>query len=208
MDNTMDLTQIDTTHMTNNDNSSNNSVKSRYLLYLKKSQVFNQLTGDNFDINYTMKIRNPVVHYITEPKGSDFTNARRIFAFALSYKKNEETNQVTVYYGASVFRRDYENETFTKKTIKNTAVQRFRINPNAFTFEFNETDNNKLKVEEIAKIARFATTKISVKGETRNKEAQRVLKEQRINERREKNNLQQHRLQNQEEKREQIETRS
>lgn len=200
MNNTMDLTQIDTTQMINNDNSSNNSTKSN------KSQVFNQLTGDDFDTNYTMTIRNPVVHYITEPKGSNFTNARRIFAFALSYKRNEETNQVTVYYGASVFRRDYENEVFTKKTIKNTAVQRFRINPNAFTFEFNETDDNKLKVEHVAKMARIATTKISVKGETRNKEAQRMLKEQRINERREKNNLQQRRCQTQDEK-EQVATR-
>lgn len=196
----MDFTQIDTTQMINNDNSSNNSTKSN------KSQIFNQLTGDDFDTNYTMSIRNPVVHYITEPKGSNFTNARRIFAFALSYKRNEETNQVTVYYGASVFRRDYENEVFTKKTIKNTAVQRFRINPNAFTFEFNETDDNKLKVEHVTRMARIATTKISVKGETRNKEAQRALKEQRINERREKNNLQQRRRQTQDEK-EQVATR-
>lgn len=83
------------------------------------------LSESEFQPNYTKTINKSVTHYITEPKGSTVSNAKRVIALKFTY--NKQTG--IVYYGATIFRRDTENEVCYKKKIAATAETRFRNQP-------------------------------------------------------------------------------
>ncbi len=69
----------------------------------------------------------PRTEYLIEPKGSNFTDAKRVIAVAFSYDKDGN-----ISYGASIFHREdptQSNDTFKKSTIRETSLARFTTSP-------------------------------------------------------------------------------
>jgi len=124
-----------------------------------KSCLFQEIESNEADFDHVQTIKRPVIHYITEPAGTTIDNARRVVAIAMNY--NKTTGKV--YYGACIFRRDFETEVCKKSLIRETAVQRFLVCPNIISFKFEDDT----KVNDIAKMIRIATTKIGVSGKRR-----------------------------------------
>ena len=83
------------------------------------------LNEEEFQKGYTETINKCVSHYVTEPKGSSISNAKRVIALRFTYNKDNGF----VYYGASIFRREKEHEACYKKKIATTAEKRFRNQP-------------------------------------------------------------------------------
>ena len=109
------------------------------------------------DIEYVNRIRTPVSHYILEPKNSTIETAKRVIAMVFTY--NKSTGKV--YYGSSIFRRDYENEVCRKRRNRLTAENRFRLEPVIINIE----PNNEMTVNDVVKEIRIAMTKLGVRGQ-------------------------------------------
>jgi hypothetical protein len=124
-------------------------------LKIKKPCPYTVMDDDDINTEHTNTIRRPVIHYITEPKNSTIDNAKRVIAMAMTYDK--KTGHV--YYGACIFRRDFETEVCKRKNIRRTAEERLARFPNGIII----TPNDEIKVNDIAKIIRMAITKIGVK---------------------------------------------
>ena len=65
------------------------------------------------------KQRLPKISYIIEPENSSWNNAQRIIAIVYSYDENK------ILYGASIFKRNENNEICIKSQIRETAIERF-----------------------------------------------------------------------------------
>ena len=124
-----------------------------------KSSLYQEIDSNEADFDHVQNIKRPVIHYITEPAGKTIDNARRVVAMAMNYDKTTGK----VYYGACIFRRDFDTEVCKRKLIRQTAEQRLRVSPNIISFKFEDDT----KVNDIAKIIRIATTKIGVSGKRR-----------------------------------------
>jgi hypothetical protein len=158
--NVSDLNNND--NVTHNSNNTTNTTLNKYTL----------MTDDEFNVNHSATIRNPVFHYLTEPKGSTFENAKRIITLVLTYNKSTGY----VYYAASHFTRTNESEIFIKRNNKNTALDRFKVRPAGIIIE----PNDNLRIEDVAKIVRYAMLKHGVVGKHRNNEASILVKKKNI----------------------------
>lgn len=85
----------------------------------------------------------PKITYIIEPKGAKFEEAKRVIAIAYSYTCNK------VRYGASIFRKDYKNESCVKSQIRTTAMERFVNCPIYFMISKENISTHKHVVDEI-----------------------------------------------------------
>jgi len=106
------------------------------------------LNEQEFQRDYTKTINKSVSHYVTEPKGSSISNAKRVIALRFTYNKDNGL----VYYGASIFRREKVHEACYKKKIAATAETRFREQP--VGIKLNLT--NETKVVDIIRQVRSA----------------------------------------------------
>ena len=106
----------------------------------------------------TEQYRTPKIIYIIEPAGVKFEEAKRVIAIAHSY------DDKNVKYGASIFRKVYKTDICVKSQIRDTAIDRFNINPVCFTLSNTSEIDNKLKYDDIIKQIRYKMYKYGVKG--------------------------------------------
>ncbi len=101
-------------------------------------QIDNELSDSNYF--------EPRITYILEPKGSTWSNAKRIIAIAYSYSNNH------ISFGSSIFRRDFVGESCVKADIRSTALERFYSNPVCLKKYHNNDD--KISVVKVLQIIR------------------------------------------------------
>jgi hypothetical protein len=111
-----------------------------------KLDTYKNIQVNESDFDHVESINRPVIHYIIEPANTTIDKAKRVIAMAINY--NKDTGRV--YYGACIFRREYNNEICTKKLIRKTAEGRFKVSPHLIMIK----PNKDIKVKDIAKIIR------------------------------------------------------
>lgn len=84
--------------------------------------------------------RRPQFCYVREPQNAPVGKEKRFIAIAMSY---DDTGKVR--YGASIFRRQKDGETYTKKSLRTTAQGRFEKKP----VEFNLPSNGQIKYSDV-----------------------------------------------------------
>ncbi len=100
--------------------------------------------------------RKPQFCYIREPNNALPGKEKRFISIALSYDQHGN-----VKYGASIFRREKNDDLIVKKNLRKTALERFQTKPVEFTLPSSE---NQLQYKDVVRSVRKTMHTLGVKS--------------------------------------------